>query len=228
MKLVLTTLLAASSALAASCASHSATFSSGSSEFTLRGAMTDCIADTVDDIGKQQRCTAVLHETPAGQYASVAATAAGVPSTDVVLHAACGTQGQSLTSPYGGRQHVCRKVSRAAFYSHSITFSYVPPGEDYVEKCLSMCATAEALNPTNEKLDRILLSSNGSSNDVKCFCATAANTEANVLGTCAYKDCPIAPGSWYQAKCGDGLGDVPYYNTHQEVTVYTNTMAVSS
>ncbi|MES1911555.1 MAG: hypothetical protein MHM6MM_003968, partial [Cercozoa sp. M6MM] len=138
MKLVLTTLLAASSALAASCASHSATFSSGSSEFTLRGAMTDCIADTVDDIGKQQRCTAVLHETPAGQYAvtcyehssscpanqSVAATAAGVPSTDVVLHAACGTQGQSLTSPYGGRQHVCRKVSRAAFYSHSITFSY--------------------------------------------------------------------------------------------------------
>ncbi|MES1917361.1 MAG: hypothetical protein MHM6MM_009094 [Cercozoa sp. M6MM] len=242
MKLLAAALLAATGAMATgtACSAFSTAFPSGTSEFSMRQSMQECLTEHHDDLGKHQECGVVLHEAPDSTISmtcykltsgcpsdmTAAGTQAGVSSSDTLLHAACGDR-VSLAQVYP-RSNSCRKVPNNLGSYGSLTISYVPPDGDYVEMCLAHCATMNALDPNYSKLDYITLSSNGPlDTDVHCRCVTAAETAANRGNYCTARSCALPTGWTYQAMCGDGIGQYPFYG-HREVTIYKNHMAVSS
>ncbi|MES1910436.1 MAG: hypothetical protein MHM6MM_003029 [Cercozoa sp. M6MM] len=242
MKLLAAALLAATGSMATgtACSAFSTAFPSGTSELSMRLSMAECLTEHIDDLGKRQKCGVVLHEAPDSTISmtcykltsgcpsdkTAAGTQAGVSSSDTLLHAACGDR-TSLAQVYP-RHNSCRKVPNNLGSYGGLTISYVPPDGDFVETCLTYCATMNALNPSYTKLDYITLSSNGPlDNDVNCRCVTATETAANVGNYCSPRSCALPDGWTYRAKCGDGIGEYPFYG-HREVTIYHNHMAVSS
>ncbi|MES1910339.1 MAG: hypothetical protein MHM6MM_002950 [Cercozoa sp. M6MM] len=245
MKLLVTAALAAAAGVHGfSCSSFTTTFPSGTADSTKRAEMRACLSQHVDDItGNTQYCGAVMHQIPTGEHKltcyelpssscpidkNAAAGQAGisVSNNNNILHAACGVR-PTLTPAYAPMDG-CRMGPYPFGQNEWIIDNAYPDGEDFVEDCLTHCATVGVTDPNSPTLHHIGLLSlfRPATGDtrVSCVCSKAADTAADTSSTCTTNpySCPLPDGHTYDPKCvynSAGIAQYHYvfYNNHMNV-----------